>query len=199
MGEQDKATHAEESPEPLRQEVPDAAPAAAEEEPEQTREQSLEELHLMLEDARSKADEHWNELLRSRAEQDNLRKRAQRDVEQAHKFALEGFVRELLPVKDSLELGLAAAKESDAEVAKVVEGVELTLKMLTAAMEKFSVEEIDPLHQAFDPQRHQAMTMQPSEEHDPSTVLAVYQKGYLLNGRLIRPAMVVVASPPEAK
>lgn len=154
---------------------------------------SLEEIHLLLEDARSKADDHYNEVLRARADLDNMRKRAARDVENAHKFALEGFAKELLPVKDSLELGLSAAREAEGSHEKVVEGMELTLKMLTAAMEKFNIHEINPVGQPFDPERHQAMVTQPSDEYEPNTVITVYQKGYLLNDRLVRPAMVVVA------
>lgn len=156
-------------------------------------EHSLEDMHLMLEDARAKVDEHQNELLRARAEQDNMRKRAARDVENARKFALEGFVKELLPVKDSLELGLSAAKEVEGGHAKVLEGMDLTLKMLSAAMEKFNVQEINPVDQPFDPELHQAMATQPSDTLEPNTVITVYQKGYLLNDRLVRPAMVVVS------
>ncbi len=156
-------------------------------------EPSPEELHLLLEDARSKADDHWNQVLRLQAELENLRKRNQRELENAHKYALEKFVRELLPVKDSLEMGLAAAAEgADESIAKLQEGTELTLKMLQTVLEKFGVEEIDPEGQPFDPELHQAMSAVPSEDAEPNTVLSVMQKGYLLNDRLIRPAMVVV-------
>ena len=157
---------------------------------------SHDELTLLLEDARSKADEHWDQLLRANAELDNLRRRAKQDVENAHKYALEKFAQELLPVKDSLEMGLAAASgEVDAAEAlkQLREGTELTLKMLSTAMEKAGIKEIDPLGEAFNPELHQAMSMQESEEHDPNTVIAVMQKGYQLNDRLIRPAMVVVS------
>jgi len=155
-----------------------------------------EELTLLLEDARSKADEHWDQLLRANAELDNLRRRARQDVENAHKYALEKFAQELLPVKDSLEMGLAAASgEVDAAEAlkQLREGTELTLKMLSTAMEKAGIKEINPLGEAFNPEQHQAMSMQESEEHAPNTVIAVMQKGYQLNDRLIRPAMVVVS------
>jgi len=157
---------------------------------------SHDELTLLLEDARSKADEHWDQLLRANAELDNLRRRAKQDVENAHKYALEKFAQELLPVKDSLEMGLAAASgEVDAAEAlkQLREGTELTLKMLSTAMGKAGIKEIDPLGEAFNPELHQAMSMQESEEHDPNTVIAVMQKGYQLNDRLIRPAMVVVS------
>ncbi len=154
------------------------------------------ELTLLLEDARNKADEHWDQVLRSNAELENLRRRAKQDVENAHKYALEKFAQELLPVKDSLEMGLAAAsgKVDAAEAIKQLrEGTDLTLKMLSAAMEKSGIKEIDPMGETFDPEQHQAMSMQESEEHAPNTVMAVMQKGYQLNERLIRPAMVVVS------
>jgi len=158
-----------------------------------------EELSLMLEDARAKADEHWNQLLRANAELENTRKRARQDVENAHKFALEKFALELLPVKDSLEMGLAAVNNGKDEsggneaASQLLEGTELTLKMLTNAMEKFGIVTIDPLGEPFNPEVHQAMSMQESDEHAPNTVMMVMQKGYQLNERLIRPAMVVVS------
>ena len=159
-------------------------------------EHSHEELTLMLEDARTKADGHWDQVLRTNAELENLRRRAKQDVENAHKYALEKFTQELLPVKDSLEMGLAAAS-SNADAAEAVqqllEGTELTLKMLTAALEKSGIKEIDPVGETFNPEQHQAMSMQESADHALNTVMAVMQKGYLLNERLIRPAMVVVS------
>lgn len=163
---------------------------------------SHEELTLLLEDARSKADEHWDQLLRVKADMENVRRRAKQDVENAHKFALEKFALELLPVRDSLEMGLAAADAGDNNEAsdRLREGTELTLKMLVAAMEKFGIEAINPTGETFDPALHQAMSMQESADHKPNTVMAVMQKGYQLNERLIRPAMVVVskAAPGEA-
>jgi len=165
---------------------------------EQTEELSPDKLVLMLEDARSKADQHWDALLRAKAELDNLRKRTERDVEKAHKFGLERFLTELLPVKDSMELGISAASEEGADVSKVREGVELTLKMLATAIEKFGIEEVDPQGEKFDPERHQAMTMQEAAGVEPGTVVSVIQKGYLLNGRLVRPALVIVAKSVAA-
>jgi molecular chaperone GrpE len=167
--------------------------------PESGEEMSHEQLLLTLQDAQAKADQHWNQLLLARAELDNNRRRNERDVENAHKFALEKFVRELLPVKDSLELGLAAALGEGTELEKLREGMALTLKMLGAAMEKFGVSEVDPAGEKFNPERHQAMAMQESPTAEANTVLTVYQKGYLLNDRLIRPAMVVVSSAPAEK
>ncbi len=161
------------------------------------------ELTALLEDARAKADDHWNQLLRTRADMENLRRRAERDVENAHKYALERFVQELLPIRDSMELGLAAVSGDVPELAKFREGSELTLKMLDAALEKFGVQELNPVGEKFDPERHQAMSMQESADLEPNTVMAVVQKGFMLNERLIRPAMVIVsktaASPDKVK
>jgi len=156
-----------------------------------------ENVHALLEDARAKADEHWDELLRAKAELENMRRRAQRDVENAHKYALDKFIQEILPVKDSLELGLAAIGGEDEESAKHREGIDLTLKMFGSVMEKFGVKELDPTGEAFNPEHHQAMSMQESAEADPNTVLTVVQKGYLLNDRLVRPAMVIVSKAVE--
>jgi len=151
-----------------------------------------------LEEARERADRNWNEYLRAVAELENLRKRSERDLEQAHKFALERFVRDLLPVKDSLEQGLQAAREEGASAEKLIEGKELTLRMLGKVLADHGVEEIDPRGSRFNPELHEAMTTQPSADHEPDTVLMVLQKGYLLNGRLVRPARVVVAAAPDA-
>lgn len=171
----------------------DEQPAEAAAENEQAAaENTLEELAQMLEEARTKAAENWDQVLRVQAELENSRRRAERDVENAHKFALEKFALELLPVKDSLEMGLDAASGEDANLDKLREGTELTLKMLANAMEKFGITEVNPVGEPFNPELHQAMTMMESAEHEPNTVTAVMQKGYLLNDRLIRPAMVVV-------
>lgn len=152
-----------------------------------------EELTLLLEDARSKADEHWDQLVRTQAQMDNLRKRHEREVENAHKYALERFVNELLPVRDSMEMGLAAANEEASSVEQLREGTELTLKLFSDVMEKFNVVQINPEGEAFDPELHQAMGMQPRSDVPPNTVVVVVQKGYTLNGRLVRPAMVMVS------
>ena len=135
-------------------------------------------------------------LLREQAETQNIRRRADQDVQKAHKFALERFVKDLLPIADNLERALQAAKES--ENAGDLEGVELTLKELMSVFEKFSVVAVNPEGEPFDPELHQAMSMVPNEEVEPNTVLAVFQKGYTLSGRLIRPAMVVVSNSPGA-
>ena len=146
-----------------------------------------------LAEARRTAQEHLDRALRAQAELENVRRRAERDLAHAHKFALERFVSELLPVRDSLELGLAASAGEGAGAAGIAEGVELTLRMLEQAMEKFGVEAVDPAGDPFNPEFHQAMTMQESDTAESGTVLTVVQKGYLLNERLVRPAMVIVA------
>ena len=154
------------------------------------------ELTALLEDARGKADEHWDQVVRMQAEMDNQRKRSERDLANAHKFALERFANELLPVKDSLEMGLAAFDTDGADPGKLREGVALTLQMLTNAMEKVAIKEVNPQDERFDPDFHQAMSMQERDDVEPNTVVTVVQKGYILNERLIRPAMVIVSKLP---
>lgn len=148
-----------------------------------------------LQALQAKADENWDKYLRTAAEMENVRKRAARDVEKAHKFALERFATELLTVCDSLEMALAT--DDDISVESMKEGSEATLKLLRSVLTRFDVEELDPHGEPFDPAVHEAMTMQPSAEAEPGTVLTVFQKGYALNGRLLRPARVVVASEPQ--
>lgn len=147
-----------------------------------------------LESLQAKADENWDRYVRALAEADNIRKRAARDVQHAHKYALENFSKDLLAVKDSLEMGLAAADTADA--ASLLAGSEATLKLLAGSLERFGISEIDPEGEPFDPERHEAMTMQPSDDAEPGSILTVIQKGYELNGRLLRPARVIVASEP---
>ena len=149
---------------------------------------SIESLQADLDAANVKADENWDKALRIQAEMDNLRKRSEKQVEDAHKYAVKKFVEELLPVADSLEMGYAV----DGEVEQIREGIGLTMNVLKAAMEKFSVVAVDPLGEKFNPELHQAMAMQPSEEYENDHVSSVMQKGYTLNGRLVRPAMVMV-------
>ena len=146
--------------------------------------------------AQREAERLGDEILRLRAEMENLRRRSAREVENAHKYGIERLVNELLPIKDSMELGLAAAGPG-ADVEQVRDGLELTLKLLATALEKFGLEEIDPLGEPFDPEFHEAMTMQPGAEVAPGCVLEVFQKGHVLSGRLVRPAKVVVAKAPE--
>jgi molecular chaperone GrpE len=141
--------------------------------------------------AQAKADENWDSYVRALAEVDNVRKRASRDVENAHKFALERFGKELLAVKDSLEMGLAA---EGASIESLLEGSNATLKLLSGTLERFGIVEVDPAGEPFDPELHEAISMQSSDNVEPGSVVIVVQKGYTLNGRLLRPAMVVVAS-----
>lgn len=162
-------------------------------------EPSVEQLQAKLEQAEQKAMENWDQLLRTKAEMDNLRRRTQKDLENAHKFALEKFVAELLAVKDSLEMGLEATQQESASVESLREGTELTLNMLQQVFEKFNVAELNPQGEKFNPDHHQAMSAQESSEVEPNTVMAVMQKGYLLNDRLVRPAMVMVSRAPSAE
>ena len=145
-----------------------------------------------LEQAQVKADENWERYLRTAAELENVRKRAARDVENAHRFALERFSKELLAVRDSLEMGLAAVDRANVE--SLIEGSEATLKILGSTMQQFGIEVVDPGGEPFDPEFHEAISMQPSDDVEPGSVVTVVQKGYSLNGRLLRPAMVIVAS-----
>jgi molecular chaperone GrpE len=148
----------------------------------------IEELEQALAEAKEQA-------LRATAEAQNSRRRAEQDVEKARKFALEKFVKELLPVIDSLEKALDAMGEDASEAHR--EGVSMTLKLQLDVLGKFGVEQVDPQGEPFDPQYHEAMTMVPNPELDPNTVMDVMQKGYVLNGRLVRPAMVVVSKKPD--
>jgi len=152
-----------------------------------------EERDIALVAAEKRADQAAEQVLRAHAEMENLRRRNERDLESAHKYALEKVANELLPVKDSLEIAAVSNTGEDLDVNKLVEGVELTLKMLTNAMTKNGITEVDPVNEKFNPELHQAMTTQESNEVEANTVITVFQKGYLLNGRLIRPAMVVVS------
>lgn len=143
--------------------------------------------------AEAAALENWNKYLRAAAELDNLRKRAARDVEQARKFGVERLAAELLPVIDSLEMGLEAGTGAGASAESLLEGKKATLRLLRSAMEKFGVVEIVPAGEPFDPQLHEALSIQANPAAEPGSVIAVIQKGYQLNGRLLRPARVVVA------
>jgi molecular chaperone GrpE len=154
---------------------------------------AMEELQARLDEASAKAEENWDSFVRAKAEIENVRRRAERDVQSAHKFAIEKLINEILPVRDSLEMGIAAAREDGAEIGKLLEGSDLTLKMLTGTLAKFGVEEVDPAGEKFNPELHEAMAMQSSTVAEPNTVLQVIQKGYRLHDRVIRPAMVIVA------
>lgn len=153
-------------------------------------------LEAELREAQALAQEHWNSYLRAVAETENVRKRAQRDVESASRYAIERFAGDLLEARDSLELGLAVGPGADA--ARLFEGMEATLRLVDRAFEKAGVQLVDPAGEAFNPEFHEAMATQPSADQPPGTVLAVVQKGYLLNGRLLRPARVLVSREPNS-
>lgn len=156
----------------------------------------LASLREQLAEAQAAAVQGREQVLRAAAELDNIRKRAARDIEQAQRYALERFAEELLAVADSLELAVANAGNADA--ASLAAGQEATLRLLKSAFGKFSIQQIDPAGAPFDPDKHEAMAMQPSSSAEPGSVLQVVQPGYELNGRLLRPARVIVARDPEA-
>lgn len=135
-----------------------------------------------------------DQVLRGVADLQNVRRRAEQDVEKAHKFALERFASDLLEVVDSLERGLELSDPNNEAIRAVREGLELTGKKLLDTLKRYQVEAINPLGEPFNPEHHQAVSMQPSATAEPNSVLTVFQKGYLLNGRLLRPAMVVVST-----
>ena len=176
------------------QEVETEIDEAAESETAESTESEEITLETQLAEAKAKADDNWDQLVRTRAEMENIRRRSERELANAHKYALEKFAQELLPVIDSMEMGVAAAMDENADVSKLREGTEMTLKMFEAAIEKFGIKSVHPHGEAFNPEHHQAMTMIDSQEHAPNTIIDVMQKGYLLNERLVRPAMVVVSS-----
>ena len=170
--------------------VEDFAPDQQQESQLDSPEKNADSLESQLEYAQAKATENWDQYLRAKAEIDNLRRRNIKDVQNAHKYGIEKFVNELLPVLDAMGMGLAA---EDASAESLREGMKMTMDIMAKMMEKLGIEEIDPLNEKFDATVHQAMTMQPVADVDPNTVITVLQKGYALNQRLIRPAMVIVS------
>jgi molecular chaperone GrpE len=153
---------------------------------------SYDELHKKATEAETKATQHWDRLLRMQAETDNLQRRAERDVANAHKYGLEKFVLELLPVVDNLERSLQTSVEEHSDNS-VLEGIKMTLKMFQDALAKFEVKQVDPMGETFSPEQHQAISVEVKPDLKPNTVVNVLQKGYLLNNRLIRPALVIVS------
>ncbi len=159
----------------------------------------IEGLEQQLEEVTAKADESHDQFLRAKAEMENLRRRTDRELENAHKYAVEKFAKELLVVIDSLELGIQAAvgiqatDNEDPEVVKLREGSELTLKLFADLMDKFNIKAFGEVGEPFDPEFHQAMATQPSQETEPDTVVQVMQKGYQMHDRLLRPALVIVS------
>ncbi len=189
-------------------ELKEAAEAAAEQAQEQ--EQAQAEAPAQeegdaeaseVEALKAQVKEFQDQALRAQAEMQNVRRRAELDVEKAHKFALEKFVKELLPVADSLEKAVESTEGHDNAgelVNSIREGVEMTLNLFMNSLKKFNVEQLNPVGEPFDPQQHEAMSMVPAPDAEPNSVVAVVQKGYLLNGRVVRPAMVVVAKAEDA-
>lgn len=183
----DPVAEAPEAPEPADSPKPEAVAAAESAEAEEpSEEEQFARLQEELTQLRDVA-------LRAQADAQNIQRRAEMDVEKARKFALEGFAKELLPVVDNLERALESAAGDDAQVKSIAEGVELTLKSLLDVLKRFKIEPVDPQGEPFDPQLHQAMSMVENPEVEPNTVIAVMQKGYTLNERLVRPAMVMVS------
>ncbi|MBZ2169024.1 nucleotide exchange factor GrpE [Marinobacter sp. F4216] len=186
--------------EQVAEELNEATEAAAEEALEQD---AVEEegAGSELEALKAQVKDAQDQVLRAQAEMQNVRRRAEIDVEKAHKFALEKFVKELLPVADSLEKAVESTEgtENAGEVvASIREGMEMTLNLFLNSLGKFNVEQVNPVGEPFDPQQHEAMSMVPAADAEPNSVVAVVQKGYLLNGRVVRPAMVVVAKADSA-
>ena len=163
------------------------------EEVELVEETSEEDLFSQIDELKEAKAQAEDKLIRSHAEMENLRRRHQKELENAHKYSVEKFANELLAVIDSLEMGLQAANQDDADIEKIKEGSKLTLKMFTQMFEKFDIEMVNPEGEKFDPDFHQAMAMQPTKGFKPNMVVAVMQKGYKIAGRLLRPAMVMVS------
>ena len=157
-----------------------------------TTDEQSDDLQTQLEEAQQSAKDNWDKVLRAQAEMENLKRRNAKDLENAHKFALDGFVKALLEVKDSLTMGLKTANEEKATIEHIIEGLEMTDKVFLSTMEKFGVEVINPTDGAFNPEFHEAVTMVPMPDKESNSVLEVVQIGFTLNGRLVRPAMVVV-------
>jgi molecular chaperone GrpE len=157
----------------------------------------LERLQQALSDSEERARSHWEQYLRAVAELENVRKRAQRDIESANRYGLEKFAAELLPVRDSLELAVQNARTHGADLKSLRDGAQATLQLLSQALERIGVVVIDPRGEPFDPARHEAMMSQESATAEPNSVLQVVQPGYELNGRLLRPARVIVSRAPE--
>ncbi len=157
-----------------------------------TQETPEDDLQAQLEEAQQSAKDNWDKVVRAQAEMENLKRRNAKDLENAHKFALDGFVKALLEVKDSLTMGIKTATDDNASVESITEGLEMTDKVFISTLEKFGVELLDPAGEVFNPEFHEAVTMVPMPDKESNSVLEVVQHGFTLNGRLVRPAMVVV-------
>jgi molecular chaperone GrpE len=192
------------TPEQLADEIVQQAEEQVEEQHEHAHEviseeqERINELELAVATAQSTVNDQKDSVIRAKAEVDNIRRRAAQDVEKARKFALEKFAGEMLTTVDNLERALQSIDKEDESKKGVIEGIELTLQGLISSLEKFGVKAVDPQDQPFNPELHQAMSMQEVPDVAPNTVIAVMQKGYELNGRLVRPAMVMVSKAAPA-
>lgn len=195
MSEQNNAPEQEEIVEPVEQ--AEQTEEQAQEQIELSPEEEIAGLYAELEATKQKVEDQKDSVVRAAADVENMRRRAAQDVEKAHKFALEKFANELLPVIDNLERAVEFSDKENETLKPVLEGVEMTLKSFADAVAKFGVETVNPQGETFNPDFHQAMSIQPSNDVAPNTVLAVMQKGYTLNGRLLRPAMVMVSKAAE--
>lgn len=148
---------------------------------------------LELQQVQEKLKDYWDQILRLKADIENNRKRTDRDIENAHKYALKNFIEALLPVIDSMEMGRTAANDSDASLENVREGIDMTMSMFVQVLENQGLTQFDPQGEKFDPEQHQAISMVEDKKAKPNTIISVMQKGFMLNDRLVRPAMVVVA------
>lgn len=196
MSEQNNAPE-QEVVEPVEQVEAEQEQAQEEIQTELSPEEEIAGLYLELEAAKQTIADQKDSVVRAAADVENMRRRAAQDVEKAHKFALEKFANELLPVIDNLNRAIEFSDRENETLKPVLEGVEMTLKSFEDAVAKFGVETVNPQGETFNPEFHQAMSIQPSNDVAPNTVLAVMQKGYSLNGRLLRPAMVMVSKAAE--
>ncbi|KXJ57804.1 MAG: molecular chaperone GrpE [Neptuniibacter pectenicola] len=196
MAHEEKTPQDEQQAKPVNDEQADAVEASAEAPAEEgaAADESMdaEQLAKELAAAVAEVESLKDQMLRTHAEAQNVRRRAEQDVEKAHKFGVEKFANEMLPIVDSLERAIEAFGDDEA-LQPMREGVEMTMKMFLSGLEKFKMEQVNPLGETFDPALHQAMSMVDAPDAEPNSVIAVMQKGYTLHGRLVRPAMVVVA------
>ncbi|WP_067984107.1 nucleotide exchange factor GrpE [Neptuniibacter pectenicola] len=196
MAHEEKTPQDEQQAKPVNDEQADAVEASAEAPAEEgaAADESMdaEQLAKELAAAVAEVESLKDQMLRTHAEAQNVRRRAEQDVEKAHKFGVEKFANEMLPIVDSLERAIEAFGDDEA-LQPMREGVEMTMKMFLSGLEKFKMEQVTPLGETFDPALHQAMSMVDAPDAEPNSVIAVMQKGYTLHGRLVRPAMVVVA------
>jgi molecular chaperone GrpE len=158
--------------------------------------ETIEKLEEELKNAKAKADENWNMFLRAKAEVENVRRRAQLDVEKTNKYSIESFAREMINIIDSLDKGLEVSYTGEAsQVEAIIQGMQLTHKLFIDILEKFGVKEMNPIKESFDPSKHEALSMQESSDVEPNKILMVVQKGFSIHERILRPARVIVAKP----